>query len=264
VTTLHSAHTPIYVAAAALRHEAMAQWHESMGGAAADDVVMVDDAADGAADAVEEVTRGLRTISFESLVSGSEGVRVTDDVPPKIWAVDLVMVVTGKNRNEAGLVLRRLNSDVFDTIKMIDQFLPGNGKWPVKLLTFEHALELVMVLPGTAAKAFRVQACDILKRYFAGDQTLHAEVDSNATSTAPLNAFARASLEAGLPAAKRPRIGPTTDVTTVVYQSRNDFIRDACAQYMELNGVSTAHSMAHSLAHTVAHTVAHSMAGRDG
>ena len=140
------------------------------------------------------VANGMKTISFDMLRSGSAGVRVTDDVPPLLWAVDLVMAVAGKNRDDAGWVLRNLKVEVFDSVKITETHLSANGGKKTKLVSFEHALELVMVLPGDTAKAFRVQACDVLKRYFAGDSSLHHEIVDNANSTAPLNVLARASL----------------------------------------------------------------------
>ena len=199
-----------------------------VGTAVADDTAMADD--------VDEVTRGMKTISFESLVSGSAGVRVTDDVPPKIWAVELVMAVTGKNRNAANEVLRDIDTDIFDTAKFVVKILPGNGKWPVKLVTFEHALELVMVLPGTAAKAFRVQACDILKRFFAGDQTLHAQIDQNATSTAPINVFARAAVAPGgaESVAKRVCLAQSQDAHDARNERNYTHICNAYEKYMEI------------------------------
>ena len=183
-------------------------------------------------------------ISFESLVPGSAGVRVTNDVPPKIWAIELVMAVTGKNRNAANEVLRDIDTDIFDTAKFIVKFLPGNGKWPVKLVTFEHGIELIMVLPGTAAKAFRVQACDILKRFFAGDQTLHAQIDQNATSTAPINVFARAAVAPGgaEPVAKRVCLAQSQDAHDARNERNYTHICNAYEKYMEImqNGADPA------------------------
>jgi hypothetical protein len=51
-----------------------------------------------------------------------------------------------------------------------------------------------MWLPGEHAKAFRGQAADILTRYFAGDSSLHAEVEANAESGGAINEAARAAL----------------------------------------------------------------------
>lgn len=135
----------------------------------------------------------MTTISFQELVPGSEGVRITED--NLLWAVDLTMVVTGKNRDEAGGALRRLTDDIFESSKMLETHLAANGGKKTKLVTFDHALELVMVLPGKMAKEFRVKACDILKRYFAGDKSLVREIEANAALDAPINQLARASLK---------------------------------------------------------------------
>ena len=47
------------------------------------------------------------SIPFEDLLTGHV-VRVTKDTPPLIWAVDLVMAVTGKDQNQANEAIRRL------------------------------------------------------------------------------------------------------------------------------------------------------------
>ena len=143
----------------------------------------------------------MRTIAFDELVPGSDGVRITED--GLIWASDLVMVVTGKNTNDAAETLREIKPEIFDKEKLLIKKLPGNGRWPVRLLTFDHALELIMVLPGKVAKEFRVQACDILKRFFAGDQSLHAEINRNSASSAPIHAMARGELPECITGVKR-------------------------------------------------------------
>ena len=137
----------------------------------------------------------MRIISFDDLVSGSAGVRVTDDKPALIWAIDLAVAVTGKNRDDAGWVLRNLKPEIFDPVKFTETNLPANGGKKTKLVTFEHALELVMVLPGKIAKEFRVKACDILKRYFAGDASLVPEIEANADRNEPINLLSRQNLK---------------------------------------------------------------------
>ena len=146
-------------------------------------------------DAIEEVTRSLNMVSFKSILPTAEDVRVTylDDAP-YLWAVDLTMAVTGKSRDVSGCTLRNIKPQVFDSMKIIERNLPENGGKNTKLVLFDHSLELVMVLPGETAKNVRVQVCDLLKRFFAGDQTLHAQIDANATSTAPINVLARAAM----------------------------------------------------------------------
>jgi hypothetical protein len=57
------------------------------------------------------------TISFRELISGSEGVRVTDDAPPLIWAVELVMAIKGGTRSHAACDLRDIPDAMFSNQK---------------------------------------------------------------------------------------------------------------------------------------------------
>lgn len=68
------------------------------------------------------------------------------------------------------------------------------GGPPTKLLAIQHAIELVMVLPGKVAKETRVQFANVLRRYMAGDESLVDEVRANAQSTSPVAQLARQSL----------------------------------------------------------------------
>jgi hypothetical protein len=74
---------------------------------------------------------------------------------------------------------------------MIERSMPGNGR--TKLVTFQDAIELVMVLPGKVAKETRTQFASIIQRYMAGDQSLIAEIQSNAESSAPIAELATES-----------------------------------------------------------------------
>jgi hypothetical protein len=67
------------------------------------------------ADEIEEVTSGLKMISLKSMLAEAEDVHVTYvNGEARLWAVDIVMAVTGKNRDDAGKVLRNLKPSVFD------------------------------------------------------------------------------------------------------------------------------------------------------
>ncbi len=117
--------------------------------------------------------------------------RVTSD--GLLYAVDLVMVVTGLARDQSGLVLRRLSDEIFPSIKLIERKLPGKGNAHTKLVSFQDAIELVMVLPGKVAKETRTKFADIIRRYLAGDRSLIAEIQANAQSDAPIAQLARAA-----------------------------------------------------------------------
>ena len=117
----------------------------------------------------------LKTISFEEIVKDRDAtVRVTED--NLIYAVDLVMVITGKDRDQAGMVLRRLPEGCFHAINWIERQLSTHGGPKTKLVSFKHAIELIMVLPGKMAKEIRSKFADIIHRHIAeeeGDSPVH-------------------------------------------------------------------------------------------
>jgi hypothetical protein len=133
-------------------------------------------------------------LSFNEIVEGREStVRVTDD--GFIIAVDLVMVVTGQNRDHAGKTLRTIPEETFPSEKISERKMPGIGNAKTKLVTLKDAVELVMVLPGKVAKETRTKFANIITRYMAGDESLIHEVQANAESTSPIAQLARASLD---------------------------------------------------------------------
>ena len=110
-------------------------------------------------------------------------VRVTED--NLIYAVDLVMVVTGKDANQSAEVLRRLSNEIFAQSKLQSRKLSTHNGSNTKLLTFKHAIELIMVLPGKMAKEIRGQFADIIHRHMAeadGDSPVH-ELARNTLTT---------------------------------------------------------------------------------
>jgi hypothetical protein len=88
----------------------------------------------------------------------------------------------------------RIPDSVFDSKKFIERRLSERGGPMTKLVSFEDAIQLVMVLPGETAKETRTQFADIIRRYMAGDGTLHAEIEANSVSSSPIAQMARASL----------------------------------------------------------------------
>ena len=137
----------------------------------------------------------MSTISFADIVKDRDSsVRVTVD--GMIYAVDLVMVMTGKNRDDSGKVLRNLTDEIFSSAKFTEKNTGGSGGSRTKLVSFKDALELVMVLPGKVAKEIRTQFAGIIQRYMAGHVSVAMEVEANAQSDAPIAQMARASLAA--------------------------------------------------------------------
>jgi hypothetical protein len=119
-----------------------------------------------------------KTISFDEFAKGDNStVRVTAD--GLIYAVDLVMAMTGKNCNDSNDCLREMKDSLFAKRNFL---LRGRSK----VLTMQHALELVMVLPSKVAKETRNNFANIIKRYIAGDESLMKEIRAKTQSTAQL------------------------------------------------------------------------------
>ena len=146
------------------------------------------------------------TISFSDIVKDREAtVRITDD--KMIYAVDLVMVVTGKDRNQAGYVIRNIPDEIFQSMKIIDRQLSTRGGHKTKLISFQNAIELIMVLPGKIAKETRTKFADIIHRYMAGDASLAEEIEHNSANDSPIHQLARETLPLEMdPVTKKRRI----------------------------------------------------------
>ena len=135
-----------------------------------------------------------KTVSFAEIIQGRDSsVPVTAD--GMLHAVQLVMTMTGKDRNCAGRDLRDLPDDIFQSTKFVERQLSSRGGYKTKLVSLSDAIELVMVLPGKVAKETRAQFVNVIRRYLAGDRTLVAEIEANARSNSPIAQLARASLD---------------------------------------------------------------------
>ena len=62
-------------------------------------------------------------------------------------------------------------------------------------MTFDDALDLVLLLPGKRAKQIRSQISTIIRRYLGGDKSLITEIEANAASSSPIAQLARASTD---------------------------------------------------------------------
>ena len=134
-------------------------------------------------------------ISFAEIVKGRDAsVPVTDDL--MLHAVPLTMVMTGASRDDSGKALRRLSDDLFPSDRWSERQLSTRGGYKTKLVSFQNAIELIMVLPGKVAKETRVQFANIIRRYLAGDSSLIIEINANAASDSPIAQLARADSDA--------------------------------------------------------------------
>jgi hypothetical protein len=73
-------------------------------------------------------------------------------------------------------------------------YFTGQGQKEQEVINIEGGILLICHLPGKQAKAMRLKAVKLLLRYFAGDQTLHTEIEANAASTSPVSVLAREAL----------------------------------------------------------------------
>jgi hypothetical protein len=131
------------------------------------------------------------SLNLDEIVAGGS-VRVTND--GLLYAVDLVMVISGKNNNDAGKDLRNIAEETFSSAKIAERNTGGRGNSKTKLISFTDAIELIMILPGRLAKESRLRFADLIRRYVAGDSALVNELAENAASAHPINEMARQSL----------------------------------------------------------------------
>ena len=120
----------------------------------------------------------VQAITFEEVIEGQAStVRVTED--KMIVANDLIMAITGSNRNDAAKTLARIPEDIFSHDKLSIKNLPGKGNSQIKVVSLPDAIELVMVLPGKMSKMYCKKIADVIVRYLDGDQSMCHEIVAN-------------------------------------------------------------------------------------
>ena len=125
-------------------------------------------------------TQMSELISFAEIVQGRDSsVRVTDD--GLLDVVEIVMVVTGKDCNQANETLRNLKPSLFDKEKIVLR----SGR---RYATPKDTIALIMVLPGKIAKEIRSQFAAIIEDYItknvklcSGSFIIHSDPDNQET-----------------------------------------------------------------------------------
>jgi hypothetical protein len=130
-----------------------------------------------------------KLIDFRALEADCD-VRVTPD--GKISCIDWTMVLCNQNNDNAGKKWRRFKEQ-YDEIKhlVVQRRFPGPGQKPTDVIGMGGALRMAMLMTGKGATAYRDKACEILKNYFAGDVSMHAEPDADAASSAAVTEGSR-------------------------------------------------------------------------
>ena len=101
---------------------------------------------------------------------------------PANWPalIDITMIFTGLNNNQAGKVVRRLLEEhpEFQSSRLKFKF-EGRGRQTIDVVPLTVALDFAFLLPGKAAAQMRRQAAALVVRYLGGDVTLVDEVYTN-------------------------------------------------------------------------------------
>jgi hypothetical protein len=120
-------------------------------------------------------------VHVDTIFQGNlQTIRMTPGDAPKASIVDFVMVVTGKDNNMTGEVIRLLKKKEPMWFQNCERFqFPGARQKEQFVLDAMEAIHLLMILPGRSAMMFRVECVQLLTRIFAGDPTLHALLEEN-------------------------------------------------------------------------------------
>ena len=91
--------------------------------------------------------------------------------------IDVAIIFTGLDNNQAGLAVRRLLEQFPDVQSNRLNFkFPGKGQKEVTVAPLTEALEFAFLLPGRTAARVRKEAAKLLVRYIGGDISLVDEV----------------------------------------------------------------------------------------
>jgi hypothetical protein len=115
----------------------------------------------------------------EFFKNGINTMRMTPgDVDPRVSIIDFVMAMTGKSMKRTREMISNLEINYTGFFLSINQYqFSGRGQREQYVLTAKQAIELLMMLPGNSAKAFRRHCTGLLTRLFAGDPALHDLLD---------------------------------------------------------------------------------------
>jgi hypothetical protein len=172
-----------------------------------------------------------KVLSFNGIFTSNNNiVRVTDD--NMIYAVDLTVAVTGKDRRHAAQTIRDIDEKYFDKTKFSERQLSKTGGPMTKLVSFKDAIQLIMVMPGLIANDTRAQFSDVIQRFLAGDQTLIKEIRFNATSKSPIARLAQSAsdpsnINENAGGSKRERYSEDTPLQNDLLSKQLKFVQEA-------------------------------------
>jgi hypothetical protein len=108
----------------------------------------------------------------------------------KVSGIDYVMIVTNKNNNRAAECIANIKTTDPTFFSNLEKYkFPGPGQTSIYVLCASEAIELLMILPGNRAKAFRKESAELLTRLFSGDPTLQDLLKKNGLIANTMDAF---------------------------------------------------------------------------
>jgi len=200
---------------------------------------------------------GENVIPFNEIVPNASVRYAMIDGVGYLSVRDIIMAMCCSGADDANMDIRKKQAKASQTWQNIPEIFKsevssllrnlqfkGSGQKPQPVIQFQGALKLLMWLPGTQAKVMRSKAADILTRYFAGDSSLHAEVEANAASGGVINEAARAALPQPDDSNKRrktvAKLEQELAVLTIVtanYKEQNLSLREQIELKRELFGI---------------------------
>ena len=119
--------------------------------------------------------------SLAELTDGTVNqIRKTAEDPPRISVYDVLQLVTGCSANNCNPTFQRLVQNFPDVHSHTSNFkFSGRGQKETPVTDARGIVDIIMLLPGTAAASVRRQASDVLVRYLGGDPTLVQEIAAN-------------------------------------------------------------------------------------
>ena len=104
-------------------------------------------------------------------------VRKTGETPPRISVIDVAVLITGKDANNAARDVAFVKDRHPEVIQKLNDFrFPGQGQRKTAVTCAQGVVELVLLLPGRMAGRVRAEAARLFARFLGGDLSLIEQI----------------------------------------------------------------------------------------
>ena len=111
---------------------------------------------------------------------GLSKIRKTPETPARVCVYDVIKAITGLKMCNAITYWNRLQEKYPDLVTSCDKFqFEGKGQRRIPVANARQICEVVWLLQGKKAEAFRRQTASVLVRFLGGDESLVAEIAAN-------------------------------------------------------------------------------------